>query len=111
MGYPPGKIEEIVLQSLQKFSNNPALLNYDEDQIAPNATEEVEVATDPIDAMLELENLNLNDVNDIEFQPSDYYNGALNDNYCWSQTLSDIRKFCLFLQIVLFSYYFFKLFV
>jgi hypothetical protein len=79
MGYPPGKIEELVIQSLHKFSAAGE---------APSVVQEVEVVDLSDSVCTNLEKLKIND----DFEPADYYNGAKFEQYCWSQTLSDIRE-------------------
>jgi hypothetical protein len=79
MGYPPGRIEELVLQSLHKFSTTGE---------APEIVQEVEVVDQDDTVTATLEKLKIHD----DFEPADYYNGAKFEQYCWSQNLSDLRE-------------------
>lgn len=108
MGFPPGTIEKLVLHSFKKWKNiskfpsgtDPPLnqdviqdndvdqdetMTVEEESPIPQVDHEVEVETYKENAMTN----HLGEVIERD-RSSDSYNGAIRDNYTWSQTISDI---------------------
>ncbi|XP_076225409.1 nudC domain-containing protein 3 isoform X2 [Nomia melanderi] len=108
LGFPPGMTKKLVLSSLQKWENiakcssgtdppinkdsnatsneeteNEAIIITEE--IGPQVVEEIEVETSTEGQVTDKE-IRLVENNRI----SDSYNGAVRDNYTWSQTISDL---------------------
>ncbi|KAL5281748.1 NUDCD3 family protein [Megaselia abdita] len=94
IGLPAGIKNQIVFQALKKYENNSS------DHI-PFVSNEVEISTSEIDSF---DDLTLLDTEKLQtkssdksnqtlpsFNASEYYNGAVYESYCWSQTDSDVE--------------------
>ncbi|CAH0564248.1 unnamed protein product [Brassicogethes aeneus] len=93
VGLPEGLAERIVRHSLFKWKPQNV---YSEDEI-PVACEEtivedvVECQTEEIGCVEDMEKLDINKKNkEKSFSTSDCYNGAVCENYSWSQTIGDV---------------------
>lgn len=83
VGLPPGLAEQVVKHSFYKWKPQEKLENE-----VPEAITEVEVNnSDASDTIIESP-VKVN--NDEQFTSSESYNGAVYDNYSWSQTISDL---------------------
>lgn len=106
VGFPKGVIERIVIDILRKCK--PKYLELDESEVKkeqhePNISnvldeEIVRSENIPISDSLEgMESLRIcnNPTSDELFSSSEYFNGAAFENYCWSQTLTDIEIYVI----------------
>ncbi|XP_034188861.1 nudC domain-containing protein 3 isoform X1 [Osmia lignaria lignaria] len=109
LGFPPGTIEKLVLHSLRKWKNiskfasgtdppntqEVIIQSNDKDQDESMTIEE-EIVVPQVDHEVEIETSKENQIIGIPTQllerdrSSDSYNGAIRENYTWSQTVSDI---------------------
>ncbi|CAK9802760.1 NudC domain-containing protein 3 [Anthophora plagiata] len=109
LGFPPGMIEKLVLRSFQKwkriskFPSEADILN-DQDFIVQNEdkdqddsmTIEEDTPIPQVDHEVEIETCKDSQLTDQSSQlikrdrSSDSYNGAVRENYTWSQSISDI---------------------
>ncbi|CAL7936351.1 unnamed protein product [Xylocopa violacea] len=109
VGFPPGMIEKLVLHSFQKWKNiskcpsaidsvdnqdvivhnsdrdQDEFMTVEEDLHVPQVDHEVEIETSK-ESQIANQHSQLIERN----RSSDSYNGAVRDNYIWSQTISDI---------------------
>ncbi|XP_076248809.1 nudC domain-containing protein 3 [Calliopsis andreniformis] len=109
LGFPPGITEKLVLNSFRKWKNISKLCSQTDESkdfstnTKANAKEQdksVVVEQDlPVPQVIkevEVEASNKNETSDKQTQPvekdksSDSYNGAVRENYTWSQTISDL---------------------
>lgn len=96
IGFPPGMKEQIVLKVLQKFDPKYRYAT-DTMEVSP-AIQEIEVrtteepSTSPDAEMEEVTKPPPTQETEVEFFTSnEFHNGACFDNYCWSQTSTEIE--------------------
>ncbi|XP_015598120.1 nudC domain-containing protein 3 isoform X2 [Cephus cinctus] len=90
VGFPPGVIEKLVLTTLCKWKEKHSFRKSEDDSVnlstispvlhIPPPAEEIEIGSDESPQK---------DHTPIQ-QPSDSYNGAVRENYSWSQSISDL---------------------
>lgn len=110
LGFPPGMIDKLVLHSFKKWKNiskHPSgarpvnsqetivqdthtsqneSMTIEEDSSVPQVDYEVEIETESKESRIANRSKRLTDKDRV----SDSYNGAVRDNYTWSQSISDI---------------------
>ena len=95
LGFPPGVAEKLTIDCFQKWKSlSPQSANVSDPQISTNSYEIV--GRSPVDCVANEVEINEEENNEstkilkpVE-QPSDSYNGAVRDNYTWSQTIGDL---------------------
>ncbi|CAG9863476.1 unnamed protein product [Phyllotreta striolata] len=87
VGLPEGLAEKLVRQSFYKFKppKTPNICNLNELSVANE-----EIVTETINEINEVTSSTKEDPQELVFSKSDCYNGGVFDNYCWSQTITDI---------------------
>lgn len=89
LGFPPGVAEDLVLRILHKWKRKCDSANEPVPEVELTSSEpEVPEVVEEVEIRTEEESVSKEYVAPV--QPSDSYNGAIREDYTWSQTINDV---------------------